>query len=233
MTAARTKQRGGERPAKAPRPTQPPRDQATSSFTMILDRLVVATPSARGAALVDFEGETVDYAGKVDPFELKVAAATWQIALSEIDSTALAGARQITVHARRSGFVLRRVTSEYALVLVVHARAAFAVSERALAEAEAALAVEAGFASASKTRRAWFSVSVRAEAEHRPSQLFVADKWQPIEVIGSVMGLHDRERGYRVRLPSGVEMMLVRERNGLWFCDEPVAARAHEAARSS
>jgi hypothetical protein len=46
-----------------------------------------------------------------------------------------------------------------------------------------------------------------------------------------VMGLRDRERGYMVRLPSGVEMMLVRERSGLWFCDEPISARAHQGAR--
>jgi hypothetical protein len=159
-----------------------------------------------------------------------VAAATWQIALSEIEATSFAGARQITVQTKRSGFVVRRMTNDYAIVLVLHARAAFAVSERALIEAEAALATEAGWAR--KNRRAWFSVAVQAGVEHRPSRLFVAEAWQPIEVIGAVMGLHDREHGYRVRLPSGVEMMLVRERSGLWFCDEPIAARAHQGART-
>lgn len=208
--------------SKAPRPE---RDQAPSSFASILDRLVVSTPSARGAALVDFEGETVDYAGRLDPYELKIAAATWQIVLAEVGETALAMPRQIVIRAERSGFVLRRVNDEYAIVLVLHARAAFAVSERALDEAETALASEAGWKR--KNRPAWFSVSVHTGPEHRPVELFFADRWQPIDVMGAVVGLRDRERGYRVRLPSGVEMMLVRERNGLWFCDEPVSPLAH------
>lgn len=228
--------RGGQpsSPARARRPA-PPRDQAPSSFTTILERLVVSTPSARGAALVDFEGETVDYAGHLDPFELKVAAATWQIAVSEVCATSFAGFTQIVVRAARSSFVLRRVTDQYALVLVLHARAAFAVSDRALAEAETALASEAGWSRAN--RPAWFSASVQTQAEtgadHRPTSMLVANAWQPVEVIGALVGLGERERGYRVRLPSGAEMMLIRERNGMWFCDEPLAALAHAHARSA
>lgn len=210
-------------PRSSRRRTQSPqRDQAASSFTAILDRLVRSTPGARGAALVDFEGETVDYAGHIDPFELKVAAATWQIVLFELEQTALAGPTQVTVRAMRSSYVLRRLNHEYAIVLVLHARAAFAVSERALVEAEAALAHEAGLAR--KNRHTWFGVAVRAAAEHRPVELCVAGTWEPIEVMGAVVGLHARERGYRVRLLSGAETMLVRERSGLWFSDEPINA---------
>ena len=40
--------------------------------------------------------------------------------------------------------------------------------------------------------------------------------------MGAVVGLAPRERGFRVRLPSGHEMMLVRERLGRWFADEHV-----------
>jgi hypothetical protein len=40
--------------------------------------------------------------------------------------------------------------------------------------------------------------------------------------MGAVMGLGPREKGFRVRLPSGAEMMLVRERLGQWFADEHV-----------
>jgi predicted regulator of Ras-like GTPase activity (Roadblock/LC7/MglB family) len=214
-----TIERSSRRKSPSPR-----RDQAASPFTAILERLVRSTPSARGAALVDFEGETVDYAGHIDPFELKVAAATWQIVLSELEATALAGPTQVTIRARRSSYVLRRVNHEYAIVLVLHARAAFAVSERALVEAETALAHEAGLAR--KNRHTWFGVSVRAAAEHRPVELCVAGSWEPIEVMGAVVGLHDRERGYRIRLASGAEMMLVRERSGLWFSDEPIHSLA-------
>ncbi len=62
----------------------PPRDQETTSFTDILRRLLRATSGARAAALVDFEGETVDYAGVLDPFELRIAAAHWQIVLAQL-----------------------------------------------------------------------------------------------------------------------------------------------------
>lgn len=224
MTESRRPASSSERVPRSKEP-RPARDQAPSSFAAILDRLVTSTPSARAAALVDFEGETVDYAGHIDPYELKIAAATWQIVLAEIGDTAIETPRQIVIRAAKTGFVLRRVNQEYAIILILHSRAAFAASERALAEAETALASEAGW---KRTNRpAWFSVSVQTGAEHRPVELFFADEWQPIEVMGSVVGLRDRERGYRVRLPSGVEMMLVRERNGLWFCDEPVTPLAH------
>lgn len=207
---------------------RPPRDQAASPFTSILERLVVSTPGARGAALVDFEGETVDYAGHIDPFELKVAAATWQIVLYELEATAFAGPTQVTVRARRSSYVLRRVNHEYAIVLILHARAAFAVSERALVEAEAALAHEAGLPR--KNRHTWFGVTVRVAAEHRPVELCIAGTWEPIEVMGAVVGLRARERGYRVRLLSGAELMLIRERSGQWFSDEPINALAARKA---
>lgn len=218
-----------ERAVKSKQP-QAPRDQATSTFTSILERLVRIVPSARGAALVDFEGETVDYAGAIDPFEMKVAAAHWQIVLAEIDETPFAGRTQLLVRAARRGYVLRRVHREYAIIVVLHPRAAFAVSERALAEAETALANEAGWPR--KNRPAWFGVSVQTAPDGRPTELHVIDAWQPLEIMGAVVGLHEREHGYRVRLSSGAEMMLVRERNGLWFCDEPVAALAHAKTRS-
>ena len=110
--AASAPRASAPRSNKAPRPE---RDMAPSSFTMILERLVVSTPSARGAALVDFEGETVDYAGGLDPYEMKIAAATWQIVLAEIGETALETPRQIVVRAARTSYVLRRVNKEYAI----------------------------------------------------------------------------------------------------------------------
>jgi hypothetical protein len=40
--------------------------------------------------------------------------------------------------------------------------------------------------------------------------------------MGQMVGLRPREKGFRVRLPSGAEMLLVRERLGRWFADERV-----------
>ena len=215
-------------PAAPPRTRKrdaPARDQATSTFTRILERLLAATPGAQGAALVDFEGETVDYAGRLDPFELKIAAAHWLIVLSETaEATHVGPISQLTVRARGRAYYVRRLEENYAVVVVLHPRAAFAVSERAMQEAIAGLSVEAGWTLPRGASR-WFSVQVESERQGRvvrPKRLKVAGSFQPVEVMGSMMGLAPRERGFRVRLPSGAEMMLVRERLGRWFADEHV-----------
>ena len=70
---------------RAPR-RRPPRDQAESPFNVILEEFLDVVRFARGAAIVDFEGETVDYAGAVDPFELRVAAATFGLVLVDLRS---------------------------------------------------------------------------------------------------------------------------------------------------
>jgi predicted regulator of Ras-like GTPase activity (Roadblock/LC7/MglB family) len=211
--------------SRRPRAAAPPRDQATSTFTRILERLVGSTPGAKAAALVDFEGETVDYAGDLDTFELKVAAAHWQLVLAGLgeEAKACGDVRQVTVRTKTRAYVVRRVDASYAVVVVLHRRAAFAVSERALQEADSRLTAEAGWSSPHDAPR-WYCVEVETERADRtrPVRLRVADGWQPIEVMGAVVGLKPREKGFRVRLPSGAEMMLVRERLGRWFADEPM-----------
>jgi hypothetical protein len=59
------------------RPPRSPaqRDMEATPFTPILDRVIAHVPGAYGAVLVDSEGETVDYAGLVVPYEIRVAAA--------------------------------------------------------------------------------------------------------------------------------------------------------------
>jgi hypothetical protein len=203
----------------------PPRDQATSTFTRVLERLVAVTPGARAAALVDFEGETVDYAGHLDPYELKITAAHWLIVLSETAEAGHVGPiERLSIRARTRAYYVRRLVENYAVVLVLHPRAAFAVSERAMQEAIAGLSAEAGWPLPRDAAR-WFWVEVEAEHQGRavrPKRLKVGGSFQPVEVMGALVGLAPREKGFRVRLPSGAEMMLVRERLGCWFSDEPV-----------
>ena len=61
----------------------PPRDQRESAFTAILTDLVERVPGARCAALVDRDGETVDYGGRGSPYEMRVAAAHLRIVFDE------------------------------------------------------------------------------------------------------------------------------------------------------
>jgi hypothetical protein len=212
-------------PPRSRKDAAPPRDQAMSTFTRVLERLVAVTPGALGAALVDFEGETVDYAGRLEPFDLKITAAHWLIVLSETAETSPTGPIQrLTVRARTRAYYIRRLEENYAVVLVLHPRAAFAVSERAMQQAIAGLSAEAGWALPRDASR-WCWVEVEAERHGRlvrPRLLKVSGHFQPVEVMGAVVGLEPRERGFRVRLPSGAEMMLVRERLGRWFADEHV-----------
>ncbi|MBK9261698.1 MAG: hypothetical protein IPM54_18065 [Polyangiaceae bacterium] len=218
------------RRSRRERPVPPPRDQEASTFTTILERLLAVIPGSRGAVLVDSDGETVDYAGILEPFDLKIAAAHWQIVIAELRELEHFGdSRQITVRARSRGYIVRRLPEGYGVVLVLHARAAFAASERAMDEIEADLCVEAGWDRPAGSAK-WFRVDVETlPPEHvRPHRMRAAGTWQTIEVLGTMVGLRPREKGFRVRLAGGAEMSLVRECRNRWFADEhvdPVASR--------
>ncbi|UQA59262.1 roadblock/LC7 domain-containing protein [Polyangium aurulentum] len=209
---------------KSRRPPPPPRDQEISGFTGILERLIQSVPGAKGAAIVDGEGETVDYAGPMDPFELKICAAHWQIVLGDLRETRhFAELQQITVRARGRSYVIRQLPERYALVIVLHRHAAFAGSERTFEEIDAALYAEVGWPRPSRSAK-WFRVDVETQPhDHsRPRRLRAAGRWLTIEVMGSMVGLRRREKGFRVRLPSGAEMLLVRECRGRWYADEHI-----------
>lgn len=215
----------GKSPPRGRRRVDPPRDQEPSTFTRILEALLLRVPGSVAAALVDSEGETVDYAGFLDTFELKIAAAHWQIAMREIREAGPIGSSvgQVVVRARVRSFVVRPIHQAYTLVVVMHPRAAFSVSERALQEAQRDLCVEAGFAVPRAPR--WYAVDVLTSARdrRRPDFVQIGPRWEPVEVMGAVVGLPPRERGFRVRLPTGIELLLVRERTGRWWADEHLA----------
>jgi hypothetical protein len=94
------------------------------------------------------------------------------------------------------------------------------VSRRALQEADARLCAEAGWPLPDTAF--WFSLDVETDPRDpvRPIRMNAGDGWQGVEVIGCLTDLGSRDRGYRVRLESGAEIMLVREGLGRWFIDE-------------
>ena len=197
------------------------RDTDATPFTSILSTLLEAVPGAYAVALVDAEGETVDYTGRGAPFDLRIAAAHIQLVLQGIDRfNGLGAARWITVRGRRKSIAATVLPDGYALALLLRPRSAFAISTRALGVCLRALAVEAGWKELGDSGRSWFPVAVTTDRRGRPIR--IGEKEADVEVLGALVGLSRRERGFRVRTENGSEFMLVREPGQRWYADEPV-----------
>jgi hypothetical protein len=203
------------------------RDQYASRFSAILMRLCDAT-GAFAAALVDSDGEAVDYAGTIDPFQVKVAAAEWQIVLRLARASPLAlwrGTEVLWFRGGRRSFASVALDEGYAIVVVM-LRHSLTLSWRALCEAvrdvsnEAGLRVPPAFR-ADKER--WTRVEVRtARADpRRPEALWRDGGWSVLTILGHYQKSGAvPEVGYRARLLSGAEITLVREPLGRWYADD-------------
>lgn len=193
-----------------------------SPFARILGELVARIPGAYAAALVDALGETVDYAaGRADPFDVKVAAAHLRIVIDEVSRSPLGPPTSLVVRGTEASFLVRSLPDGYAVVVLLRKRAGFASTSRALTVCERRLHAEANWPPVQ--RGSWYPVYVRAEAGARPKFVGAAGaRGEPVEILGAVVGLPRGERGFRVRLASGVELTLVREPGGFWYADEPV-----------
>ncbi len=190
------------------------RDTDATAFSLILAELLERVPGAYAAALVDAEGETVDYAGHGDPFDVRVAAAHLQLVLQGIGRWGgLGEPRWVVVRGHKKSVAASVLPDGYALALLLRPRAAFAISTRALKVCTRALAAEAGWTDLELRdgvkQRSWFAVSVETDPRGRPVR--VGANGVVVEVLGAVMGLAVRERGFRVRTLEGTELTLVRE----------------------
>lgn len=200
----------------------PPRDQAPSVFSKILDELCWRT-GARAAALVDAEGETVDYGGRLAPFDVRVLAAELRLIQQHLGETKVLGPTfELVVRARKKSFLLQVLPDGYALVLELP-RCASAVSDRALALAVRRLCAEAGFEAPRRFTAGWREIEVEElpGGSHRPTGALVDGLQESLIVLGRlprpVLG---SERGFRVRLGTGQEGNLVREPLGRWYLED-------------
>jgi hypothetical protein len=199
-----------------------------SPFSSILADLVRRVPGTYAATLVDQEGETVDYAGKAEPFEMKVAAAHWRIVMNQIlETPRFVDFKWLVSRGVKQSYILHTLPDGYALVLLLRRRAGFAPFTRPLAAAIRLLAKEAEWTlpmSAARDEEArghdWVAVRVDTDRRHRPERVFGEVGGFAVEVLGSIVGLRRREKGFRVRLESGKELTLVRELGGFWYADE-------------
>jgi hypothetical protein len=203
------------------------RDQSDSPFSAILSRLCDDC-GALAAAFVDGEGETVDYAGLLTPYEIKVAAAEWRIVLAVLEESRVPGFRDvagITVRAKGRTFVMEALPDGYAIALCLPQHA-FNVSRRALGQATRELGREAGLVlPEARAQVNWARVRVRTPASsrlhRRPDAIWLDDAWSPITILGRYQArdLSHSELGYLARLASGAEVFLVREPLDVWFID--------------
>ena len=202
------------------------RDQAPSSFAPTLGRLC-SSAGVVGAALVDSDGEAVDYAGRVSPFDIRVAAAEWRIILTRLGrcrSSPWRDTRQLMVRGVNKSFGVVLLPEGYALVVQLLPRC-FRVSPRALSEAVREICENAGLGEPVRGSPQWTRVQVNESEERRPHSVWVNRKWLPVEVLGRLVGpeLLPNELGYRVRLLGGEEITLVREPLAQWFADPGAA----------
>ena len=104
-----------------------PRDLVESAFTPILRRLLHRTTGVLAVCFVDGEGECVDYASSLPPFESKVAGAQMTVTLWEVAAAMvrlMAGRTwHLHVHSECRDVVARRVNDDYLLVVVLKPRA--------------------------------------------------------------------------------------------------------------
>lgn len=218
--AARIRSEHLARPSRAPSV----RDMDVSAFAKILGDLVTRVPGAYASALVDIDGETVDYAGKGDPFDLKVAAAHVRILMRDLERLPLGAPRSLVIRGARRSVVGRALPDGYAVVVLLRRRAGFAASERAFSTCERLLAVEAGWSG--PRARPWYPVDVEVDRRGRPTTM----RGLPLEVFGAIVDLPRPERGFRVRVrgnESRGELTLVREPGRFWYADENPDALQH------
>jgi len=217
-TSERPGARASSRPLSA-------RDTDATAFTAILGDLISRIPGAHSAALVDSQGESVDYTGSALPFDVKVAAAHFRIVIDEVRALAsFREVRTLVVRSRVKSFVVRVLPDDFAIVVMLGRRAGFSPM-RALDACERALVAEAGLEL--RPVGAWTCVAVDCDSRKRPKRVapLEGEGGTGVEVLGSMKGLPNGDRAFRVRLDTGEEVLLVRERGGIWYSEEPIDFR--------
>jgi predicted regulator of Ras-like GTPase activity (Roadblock/LC7/MglB family) len=144
-------------PPRVPRPLQ--RDRPDSSFSLILTRFLQRHDDTLAVVLVDGDGECVDYATVLDPYEAKIFGAVLLSTSAELLTAArklgLGNPIQWVVEAARYDLVVRRLSDDFTLVVVLEAERLTGHVLAAMGTLAEALRHEAGL-----TAESWDPASV-------------------------------------------------------------------------
>ena len=205
----------------------PARDQSPSGFNPALERLCQSV-AGLSAALVDPEGETVDYAGCLDPFEIKVAAAEWSLIVRTLGGSRVLdweNTSEMCFRGKHRSFAVVLLSQGYALVVEMPTYS-LCLSRRAVIQAVHEITTEAGLdlpETWKAMRERWTHVAVMADRRlRRPEAIWRAEEWQSVSILGRYRRdqLGRAESGYRVRIADGKETTLVREPLNHWYAEE-------------
>lgn len=201
-----------------------PRDQVESAFTEILRRLRMKVPAVLAAVFVDTEGECIDYASKIDPYDAKVSAAHMLMMMDLVQGTrAKVGFGEpflLEISTDQRDLWVMRMGGEYVLVVVLTPDCDRAEITHALATASAEFRGEVGL-DAPTWEGSGKRLSVRVRAS--PGWRYAPDGWVAGGVrvtISDVLGrwTESNDAGeevicFRVRTSDGQELTLVHDPN--------------------
>jgi len=122
------------------------REQKTG-FYPILETLIREVQGARAAIFSDGEGESIEFCGDMDPYDIKVIGAYAAIILDQLSGRPDRAPELLVISCRRLTLCLRRVET-YTLTLVLRRRTFAAGMDDAIERAVRKFIMEAGIESA-------------------------------------------------------------------------------------
>ena len=198
------------------------RDRPDSAFSFILNRFVQVHSEVLAAVVVDGDGECVDYASVIDPYEAKVFGAALLGTTAEITAaTRRMGAGspiQWVVEASKYDLLVRRLSDDLALVVVLSSRGLNGHVLAAMNTLAGALRYEAGLDAATwDPSSVPFRVQTRLgpDGEELPASVYDGGVAQAVQAVlarwteRGVISSADRTC-FRVRVAKG-ELTLVFE----------------------
>jgi hypothetical protein len=204
-------------------PATPTRRRSPS----ILADLIAHIPGAHSAALVDPDGESVDYTGRAPlrrqacrcPVPRHVRRAPRIAFWRETKTLVVRGATKSFLSARPRRTATRSSSSWGSGRGSRPRRVRLASAQRAL-EAEAGLSGRVVRSDSGCPSRS------TCDGRRRPTSVSSPKRRRLALPLGGArigrMGLANHDRAFRVRLETGAEVMIVRERGGAWYSEEPI-----------